>query len=99
MEAIKDLLKATAQLRRVLLLLDFDGTLCPIVSHAGRARLTPAQRNILQELASGPRQVALISGRSLADLRQRVGVRGITYCGNFGLAISGPKWNFLHPQA
>ena len=98
MEVSRDLLAKILKQKRVLLLLDFDGTLCPLVSHANRARLTSARRKLLRELAIEPRYLAVISGRSLTDLQKRVALRGITYCGSFGLEMRGPKWKFLHPR-
>jgi trehalose-phosphatase len=40
-----------------------------------------------------------MSGRDLADLRERVGVSGVIYAGCHGLEIEGPGINFRHPEA
>ncbi len=84
----------------LLLILDLDGTLAPIVRRPDATRLTPAVRRTLRRLAASPRVgLAVLSGRSLADLRRRVGLRGIVYGGCHGLEIEGPGLRFRHPRA
>ena len=42
--------------------------------------------------------VSIISGRSLANVQEMVGIEGITYAGNHGLEIIHPDGTkFLHP--
>ncbi|GAA2568769.1 trehalose-phosphatase [Microbacterium binotii] len=55
---------------RLLVALDFDGTLSPLVDEPMSARMIPAARRALDALTALPAtDVALVSGRSLADLR------------------------------
>lgn len=75
--------------RRLMVLLDYDGTLSPIAPRPEDAVLPPAMRIVLDEL-SGRWNTAVISGRALADVRDMVGVDGIVYAGNHGLEIEGP---------
>lgn len=84
----------------LLLGLDFDGTLAPLAARPELARLPARNRGILERL-KGRRSVllAVISGRSLKDVREKVGVRGIFYAGNHGLEIDGPDGRWVHPQA
>jgi trehalose 6-phosphate phosphatase len=85
---------------RVLLLLDYDGTLTPIVETPDSAYLSESTRQVLQELANQRRfTVGVISGRALDDLRQRVGIKDIVYAGNHGLEIEGPDIVFVNPIA
>jgi len=45
-------------------------------------------------------RVAIVSGRGLADVKRRVGVKGLIYSGNHGLEIEharGARW--AHPEA
>jgi trehalose 6-phosphate phosphatase len=80
--------------------LDFDGTLAPIVSRPDDAALPRATRPLLLELAGrGDTRVALVSGRSLADLRQRVAIDDVYYAGNHGLEIEGPGVRRVHAEA
>lgn len=71
--------------RRVMLFLDFDGTLAPTVPRPEMARLPVGTRQVLRRLARHPRIVVIvISGRRRADVRRRVGVVGIQYLGLYG---------------
>lgn len=83
-----------------LLLFDFDGTLSPIAARPDLAVLPAKTRALLLEAQSDDRYVlGIVSGRSLADLRERVGIDGLTYAGNHGLEIQGNGLDFLHPEA
>ncbi|WP_243227616.1 trehalose-phosphatase [Microbacterium sp. CIAB417] len=63
-------LESLARTPRLLVALDFDGTLSPLVDEPMSARMIPAARRALDALAALPAtDVALVSGRSLADLR------------------------------
>ena len=83
-----------------VLFLDYDGTLAPIVDDPAAAQMAPAMQHVLTALAQHPRyRVAIISGRALADLRTRLGERGLYLAGNHGLEIEGPGIRFQHPEA
>ena len=85
---------------RLALLLDFDGTLAPIVPVPEEASLPAPIRDTLKRLAEAPEMlVAVVSGRALDDIRGRVAIDGIVYAGNHGLEIAGPQWTWTHPQA
>ncbi|ALP53928.1 hypothetical protein Tel_12725 [Candidatus Tenderia electrophaga] len=73
----------------VALFLDFDGTLTPIVSQPDQAALSTTMRTTLQHLA-GLCELAVISGRDLADVRRRMGIEGIWYAGSHGFELTGP---------
>jgi len=84
----------------VFLFLDFDGTLAPIVEEPTAAMMPPKTCELLVRLAKkGGLSVAIISGRSLADLQGRVGLEGLIYAGNHGLAICGPGLSYIEPAA
>ena len=88
------------QASRVLLLFDYDGTLTPIVDRPDLAVLAPETKGLLAGLSREERFVlGIISGRSLDDVRGRVGVSGLFYAGNHGLEIQGPGLDFTHPAA
>jgi trehalose 6-phosphate phosphatase len=77
---------ALARARRLCLASDFDGTLARIVNHPDRARLSSRARRALRRLAETPGvRLALISGRSLADLEPRIGLRGLYLAGLAGI--------------
>ncbi|MBI4424184.1 MAG: trehalose-phosphatase [Elusimicrobia bacterium] len=87
-----------ARLKRWLLAVDFDGTLAPIAALPGGVRPLGAARRALARLAARTDvAVAVISGRSLSDVRRRVGLRGLTYGGNHGAELAGPWGRWRHP--
>ncbi|MFA5144723.1 MAG: trehalose-phosphatase [Candidatus Omnitrophota bacterium] len=88
---IKELLRN----RFILLLLDYDGTLAPIVDTPRKAIIPKGAKELLQKLSSKPYcKLGIISGRSLQDLKNIVGIEGIIYAGNHGLEIESPKMKF-----
>lgn len=79
----------------VLLFLDYDGTLTPIVETPDKAVISEERKDLLDKLSTGPYcKVAIISGRSLSDIKALVGLKDIIYAGNHGLEIEGPKIKF-----
>lgn len=70
--------------RPTLLAFDFDGTLAPIVTQPQDAVMPDENRQLLATLCA-LRPVAIISGRSVADLKQRIGVEPKYLIGNHGL--------------
>jgi trehalose-phosphatase len=84
----------------LLVMTDYDGTLTPIVSRPEDAYLAPTVRETLAALAQKPGVgVAVISGRSLPDVRERVDLAPVVYAGCHGLMIEGPSLGFVHPEA
>jgi trehalose 6-phosphate phosphatase len=64
-------LREIADTERLLVALDFDGTLSPHEDDPMAARMLPAARHALDRLSALPSTtVALVSGRSLPDLRE-----------------------------
>ncbi len=63
---------------------DFDGTLAPIVRLPEDARMSKSVQVALKSL-SACSDVAVISGRSLADLKERIPILGLALVGNHGL--------------
>jgi trehalose 6-phosphate phosphatase len=69
MTEIREALERLATAPRLLVALDFDGVLAPIVDVPSQARPLPAAASALGVLATLPgTTVALVSGRGLADL-------------------------------
>lgn len=79
---------------RLLLCLDYDGTLTPLRERPDLAQLPDPTAALLRDLLRR-HPVAVISGRSLADIRAMVGIAGIYYAGNHGYEIEGPDHSGL----
>ena len=72
-----------------MMFLDFDGTLAPIVEHHGDAAISEEMRDLVNQL-SKLYPVAVISGRGMADVKQRMNLPNLYYAGSHGYEISGP---------
>jgi trehalose 6-phosphate phosphatase len=66
-------------------LVDFDGSLAPIVPDPGAARPLPAAREVLAALVGCVARVGVVSGRPAAFLAGALGVDGMIYVGHYGL--------------
>ncbi len=84
--------------RRLALFLDYDGTLTPIVERPEAAVLDGSTREVLRRVAARY-PVAIVSGRDLADVRERVGLADLTYAGCHGFDIAGPAGAREHQAA
>lgn len=84
----------------MLVALDFDGTLSPIVPRPGDAALLAGVEGPLRRLAEREDTVvAVVSGRGLGDVRARVRLDGVYYAGNHGFEIEGPGLDRVHEAA
>ena len=84
----------------LLLLMDFDGTLCEFEPQPGQVWLRRSRRELLQRLlATGRVTTGFVSGRRLSDLRERVGLTGdMWFAGLHGLEIEGFGRHFVHER-
>lgn len=75
----------------LLIMLDVDGTLAPIVSRPELARIPDETMTALRSLAASPGvHVSLVSGRSAADAHRLGAVPGIWVIGNHGIEMRHP---------
>jgi trehalose-phosphatase len=83
---------------RPLILLDFDGTLAEFGLDPAAVTLTPSRQILLQTLGRRTDLSAgLVSGRSIADLRERIpSGTSLFLAGLHGLEIEGPGLKFSH---
>src|SRR3954451_11994902 len=79
-----------AEPSRAAVLLDVDGTLAPIVRHAGDANVPEATRSLLIQVSRRYALVGCVSGRRAAIARQIVSIGSIAYVGNHGGEILRP---------
>ena len=75
--------------RQPAVFFDFDGTLSDIVDDPDSARPAAGVAEALQQLAAHC-PVAVLSGRDLADVTDRVGLSGIWYAGSHGFELTAP---------
>ena len=83
----KPAIKKIIDHRRIILLLDFDGTLSPIVSHPHGARLSLPTKKQLKLLSKKGVKIGIVTGRILSDIRKRIGLKDLIYAANHGLEI------------
>ena len=72
--------------RRLVVFLDYDGTLTPIADRPENARMSDAMRSTVSGLAAAC-PVVIICGRALPDIRSMVGLDGIMYAGSHGFGV------------
>jgi len=95
---------------QILLFLDYDGTLTPLVTRPEMAVLSSQTRKILKKISRHSLfKLAVISGRGLTEIKTLLGLENIAYAGNHGLEIECPpcyclaqspeKTTFTHPIA
>lgn len=83
--------------KRVVVLLDYDGTLTPIVNDPSQALLPSRTRDILTELAE-LFTVGIVSGRSLQKVRGFVQLESLLYAGSHGFDIWSPHSESMRYQ-
>jgi len=99
-DALQEIGDRIAAAPHLLLCLDFDGALAPIVEDPTTVYLSPQMHRVLLSLAGHEdASLCLISGRNRVDLQAHVGIPGLIYVGNHGLEISGPGCLFIEPTA
>lgn len=85
--------------KTVLLFLDYDGTLTPIVATPDQAIISADMRQAVIQ-ASERHKTAIVSGRATADVRDKVQIDNIYYAGSHGFEIVDPDGNtHENPQA
>jgi len=78
-------IKRRLQGRKTAIMLDFDGTLSPIASTPQRARIHAGIKKVLEKLSQSPHAVYIVSGRSVADVKKKIGIATVSYAGNHGM--------------
>ena len=89
-----------AEAGHMLIALDFDGTIAPIVRQPQDAAMLPPAREAIERLLQRhDTDIAIVSGRALEDLRERCAIDEVYYAGNHGLQIDGPGVHETRPDA
>jgi trehalose-phosphatase len=90
-----DRLKKEIEEKFIFIFLDYDGTLAPIAQEPAKAVISKNTKDILRKLSKNPYcKLAIISGRALKDIKNRIGLKGIIYVANHGLEMEGPAIRF-----
>lgn len=98
-EPLSELQRRLSASERVVLLLDYDGTLAPICRRPELAVLSPGMRNLLSDLKrSSCVTMAVVTGRSHEDIRRMVRLKDIIYISNHGFQISWGRKRWVHPE-
>lgn len=90
--------KKSLKNNNILLSLDLDGTLAPIVKNPDEICIPNDTITLIKELKKTTK-IAIISGRDLNDLKKRICFPVDYLCGSHGLEIEGNGINFLHHKA
>ena len=83
--------------RHLVVLLDFDGTLCEFQADPAAVELPASRREVLSRLQQRA-TIGVVSGRRLDDVRARCAVGGIILAGLHGLEIEAFGERFVHPE-
>ncbi|KAF8660773.1 hypothetical protein HU200_057358 [Digitaria exilis] len=81
---------AAAKGRRVIMFVDYDGTLSPIVTDPDMAFMTAEMRAALRDVAKHF-PTAIVTGRCVEKVRSFVGLTELYYAGSHGMDIKGPS--------
>lgn len=82
----------------LFLFLDYDGTLVPIAKTPDRAVASWKTRNLLKRLSEEKHfKIAIVSGRALKDIKNKLRLSKVIYSGNHGLEIEGSQLSFSTP--
>ncbi|WP_226022240.1 trehalose-phosphatase [Halomicrobium salinisoli] len=97
-DRLHDVVDGLAERDGLLLALDFDGTLAPITDRPDEAAIAPAAAEAIDRLTDVDEvRVPVVSGRQLADLRERVDADA--YAGNHGLELRVGGETHVAPEA
>lgn len=105
MTALAALIEAIQGAPAALLYLDYDGTLVPLRRDPAHCPLAPSLAKALRQLSERQGRpaldVAVVSGRSLADLRCQLGadLQHLALAGNHGLEIASAGGSWCDPRA
>lgn len=89
LEELDEIIRASKG-KKIVMFLDYDGTLSPIVDDPDRAFMSHAMRATVRKLATYF-PTAIVSGRSRAKVYNFVRLAELYYAGSHGMDIKGPS--------
>lgn len=96
-QALAEEVRRRAKGRHLVLLLDFDGTLCEFEADPAAVRLPEARRNAIARIQEHA-TVGIVSGRRMEDVAGRCGLDNAIVAGLHGLEIDGLGERYVHPD-
>jgi trehalose-phosphatase len=91
-DAWRSVLGRIADAERVFCFLDYDGTLAALAPTPAEATPLPGTAEVLRDLVAAPGiDVAIVTGRPLADIRRFIDIPGLYYVGVHGLEVRLPS--------
>ncbi|WP_230470239.1 trehalose-phosphatase [Lujinxingia vulgaris] len=91
MKTLDDVVQAAAHAlargQRMLVMLDYDGTLAPIAARPELASPAPGATRAIDALIEAGAQVVVVSGRGAADVHERLGMSNVGIVGSHGLEL------------
>uniref|UniRef100_A0A1J3EAU4 Trehalose 6-phosphate phosphatase n=1 Tax=Noccaea caerulescens TaxID=107243 RepID=A0A1J3EAU4_NOCCA len=84
--------------KQIVMFLDYDGTLSPIVENPDKAYMTPEMRDAVKGVARYF-PTAIVTGRCRDKVRSFVKLPGLYYAGSHGMDIKGPSKKTKHNKS
>lgn len=85
--------------KRIILFLDYDGTLVPIMEKPSLAILSKSMQKLLVDLNRTKNiSVFIVSGRAYSSIKKVLNVKNITIASNHGFQITGKNTEWFHPD-
>ncbi|HOI81451.1 MAG: trehalose-phosphatase [Thermovirgaceae bacterium] len=91
-------IESAVQGKTLFTALDFDGTLAPLNNDPEAVEISAEMKKRVKNLALRC-HVAIMTGRDLDDIRERVGLEELFYSGSHGFEIAGPRESGLFFEA
>ncbi|OEL26729.1 putative trehalose-phosphate phosphatase 8 [Dichanthelium oligosanthes] len=85
-----DQIAAAAKGKRIVMFMDYDGTLSPIVTDPDMAFMTAEMRAAVRDVAK-QFPTAIVTGRCIEKVCSFVGLSDLYYAGSHGMDIKGPS--------
>jgi trehalose 6-phosphate phosphatase len=86
--------------RRMMIACAFDGVIAPVSESIADIELFERTKILLRKLSlSEDVTLVFTSSRELPDLKSRLGMRGVSYCGNNGMQIETPDLQWESAEA
>lgn len=83
--------------KKLVLFLNYDGTLTPIVDKPHEARVEADMKNIIREL-SQRYLVVIMTGRDPQEVKKELNIDSVIYAGNHGFDILGQRFSMVQTK-